>query len=99
MIDELFGVGLIRPIAGDFLTVVRQMNLASCPVVSCDISSGIDGDTGKVLGEAVRANHTVTFTCSKYGLDKGDGKEYAGTVEVAEIGIPEELIRQVLGQA
>ncbi len=98
MIDALFGVGLKRPIAGDFLTVVRQMNLAFCPVVSCDIPSGIDGDTGKVLGEAVCADHTVTFPCSKYGLDKGDGKEYAGTVEVASIGIPEELIRQVLGQ-
>ena len=99
MIDALFGVGLKRSIAGNFLTAVREMNLVPCPVVSCDIPSGIDGDTGKVLGEAVRADHTVTFTCSKYGLDKGDGKVYAGTVEVAPIGIPEKLICQVLGQA
>lgn len=97
MVDALFGVGLKRPITGDFLAAVRQMNRVSCPVISCDIPSGIDGDTGKILGEAVRADHTVTFTCSKYGLEQGEGKRYAGTVEVAQIGIPEELIRQVLG--
>lgn len=95
IIDALFGVGLKRPITGDFLSAVRRMNEARCPVVSCDIPSGIDGDTGNVLGEAVRADWTVTFTCSKLGLTRGEGKEYAGTVEVAPIGIPEELIRQV----
>lgn len=68
------------------------MNEAPCPVVACDIPSGIDGDTGVVLGEAVRAAWTVTFTCSKYGLEQGEGKAYAGTVEVADIGIPEEVI-------
>lgn len=96
MVDALFGIGLKRPVAGDFLTAVRQMNLASCPVVSCDIPSGIDGDTGNVLGEAVRADCTVTFTCSKYGLEQGDGKVHAGTVEEAPIGIPGELIRRIL---
>ncbi len=97
LVDALFGVGLKRPVTGDFLSAVRRMNHAPCPVVSCDLPSGIDGDTGNVLGEAVRADCTVTFTCSKYGLEQGDGKEYAGTVEVAPIGIPEELICQVLG--
>lgn len=95
MIDALFGVGLKRPITGDFLSAVRRMNHTDCPVVSCDIPSGIDGDTGNVLGEAVRADYTITFTCSKYGLEQGDGKIYAGTVEVASIGIPEELIFQM----
>ncbi len=94
MVDALFGVGLKRPVAGDFLSAVRQMNQASCPVISCDIPSGIDGDTGEILGEAVRAVCTVTFTCSKYGLEQGDGKAYAGMVEVAPIGIPEELMHQ-----
>lgn len=95
LIDALFGVGLKRPITGDFLSAVRQMNHTDCPVVSCDIPSGIDGDTGNVLGEAVRADYTITFTCSKYGLEQGDGKTYAGTVEVVSIGIPEELICQM----
>ena len=94
MVDALFGVGLRRPITGDFLWAVRRMNEAPCPVVACDIPSGIDGDTGVVLGEAVRAAWTVTFTCSKYGLEQGEGKAYAGTVEVADIGIPEEVIRR-----
>lgn len=97
LVDALFGVGLKRPITGDFLSAVRRMNDAPCLVVSCDIPSGIDGDTGSILGEAVRADCTVTFTCSKYGLEQGEGKEYAGTVEAASIGIPEELVSQILG--
>lgn len=97
MVDALFGVGLKRPITGDFLSAVRRMNETSCPVISCDIPSGMNGDTGDILGEAVRADHTVTFTCSKHGLEQGDGKEYAGTVEVASIGIPGELIRRMFG--
>lgn len=96
IIDALFGVGLKRAITGDFLSAVRQINKLSCPVVSCDIPSGVDGDTGKVLGESVRADYTVTFTCSKYGLEQGDGKVCAGIVEVASIGIPKELIFQTL---
>lgn len=97
MVDALFGVGLKRAVTGDFLAAVRRMNGAPCPVVSCDIPSGIDGDTGSVLGEAVRADCTVTFTCSKYGLERDVGYTYAGTVEVAPIGIPEELVDRVLG--
>lgn len=97
MVDALFGVGLKRAVTGDFLAAVRRMNGTPCPVVSCDIPSGIDGDTGSVLGEAVRADCTVTFTCSKYGLERGVGYTYAGTVEMAQIGIPEELVDRVLG--
>ena len=54
-VDALFGVGLKRPVEGDFLAAVRWMNGRRAPVVSCDLPSGVDGDTGEVLGEAVRA--------------------------------------------
>lgn len=61
-------------------------------VVSCDIPSGVHADTGAVLGEAVRADRTVTFTCAKPGLYLGEGASCAGLVTVADIGIPRRLI-------
>ena len=75
LVDALFGVGLSRPIEGDFLYAVHLMQ--DLPdhrrVVSCDIPSGIHADTGEVLGAAVRAGVTVTFTCPKAGHYLGDG--------------------------
>lgn len=96
MVDALFGVGLKRPITGEFLTAVQQMNKSGCPVVACDIPSGIDGDSGEILGDAVRADWTVTFTCGKPGLYKNAGKVYAGKIEIADIGIPDELVGQMI---
>lgn len=92
MVDALFGVGLARPVAGDFLTAVRLMNGRACPVVACDVPSGVNGDTGEILGEAVRAAVTVTFTCAKPGLYLGEGGPRAGEVRVADIGVPYDLV-------
>ena len=90
-VDALFGVGLKRPVEGDFLAAVRWMNGRRAPVVSCDLPSGVDGDTGEVLGEAVRAHTTVTFTCAKPGLylaARGALRTGAGLVYV---GVPREI--------
>lgn len=92
MVDALFGVGLTRPVEGVFRTAVLQMqSRMRCPVVSCDIPSGVDADTGGVLGEAVQAKMTVTFTRGKPGLYSGPGAERAGEVRVVNIGIPHDL--------
>ncbi len=92
VVDALFGVGLGRPLAGDFLAAVQAVNAVAAPAVCCDIPSGLHGDTGQVLGAAVRAAVTVTFTCAKPGLLAGQGPAYTGRLAVAEIGIPEELL-------
>ncbi|MBM6679546.1 NAD(P)H-hydrate dehydratase [Pseudoflavonifractor capillosus] len=93
LVDALFGVGLSRPIEGDFLFAVHLMQ--DRPdlrrVVSCDIPSGVHADTGEVLGEAVRAGVTVTFTFAKPGHYLGDGAEHTGKLRVYDIGIPDEL--------
>ncbi len=94
LVDALFGVGLKRPLEGDFLAAVRWMNSMRTPVVSCDLPSGVDGDTGEVLGEAVRADLTVTFTCAKPGLCLGEGAGRAGKVWVEDIGIPFDLVHE-----
>ena len=95
VVDALFGVGLKRPLEGDFLAAVQWINRLACPVVACDLPSGVDGDTGEVLGEAVRAKLTVTFTCAKPGLYLGEGADRAGEVWVEDIGIPPELVLQL----
>ena len=92
LVDALFGVGLKRPLEGDFLAAVQWMNNMSTPVVACDLPSGVGGDTGGVLGEAVRADLTITFTCAKPGLYMGEGAGRAGMVWVEDIGTPSELV-------
>ena len=95
-VDALFGVGLKRPLEGDFLAAVQWMNGRRAPVVSCDLPSGVDGDTGEILGQAVQAETTVTFTCAKPGLYLGAGAGCAGEVRVAHIGIPQDLVHQMI---
>ena len=88
MVDALFGIGLKRPVEGAFRTAVSQMQKRRCPVVACDIPSGVNADTGEVLGEAVQASVTVTFTRGKPGLYMGAGAGCAGEVRIVDIGIP-----------
>ncbi len=92
VIDALFGIGLKRPIQGELEAFVRTLNESGKSVVSVDLPSGIDADTGKVLGTAVKADITVTFGAPKVGLYLYPGREYAGDIKVAYIGIPDQLL-------
>ena len=92
MVDALFGIGLKRSVEGVFRTAVLQMQgRTNRPVVSCDIPSGVNADTGEILGEAVRASITVTFTRGKPGLYMGAGAGQAGEVRIVDIGVPYDL--------
>lgn len=91
-VDALFGVGLARPLAGEYLAAVQALNARALPVVACDLPSGLDGDSGRALGAAVQADVTVTFSCAKPGLYRADGPAAAGRVVVADIGIPRDLL-------
>ena len=86
-VDSLFGTGLARPLTGQWAECVRLMNACGCPVVAVDIPSGIDGATGRVLGEAVTAQSTVTFQYRKLGHCLHPGRALAGRLVVADIGI------------
>jgi ADP-dependent NAD(P)H-hydrate dehydratase / NAD(P)H-hydrate epimerase len=88
IIDSIFGTGLNAPVSGAAGQMIAHINNAAAPVLSVDIPSGIDADTGAVLGCAVRARQTVTLHAMKPGLLLYPGAEYAGTVCIADIGIP-----------
>ncbi|MEI7752737.1 MAG: NAD(P)H-hydrate epimerase [Candidatus Omnitrophota bacterium] len=92
VVDAIFGVGIHNPVRGIFEKVIRAINGCQKPVVSIDIPSGLDTDTGEVHGVAVKATKTVTLTLPKRGLFEGDGRQYAGEIEVVDIGIPRELV-------
>lgn len=89
-VDALFGVGLHNPLRFDAATAVRRMAVSGW-VVSADVPSGIHADTGDVMGMAVQADVTVTFSRGKPGLYVGKGAVHSGRVVVADIGIPGEL--------
>jgi NAD(P)H-hydrate epimerase len=88
VVDGLFGTGLSRPIEGLPLEIIERVNASGVPVVAIDLPSGVDADTGQVLGAAIRAHHTVTFGQLKLGHLLYPGREHAGAVEVADIGLP-----------
>nr|WP_241426824.1 NAD(P)H-hydrate dehydratase [Dysosmobacter acutus] len=95
IVDALFGVGLSRPIRDPVLVeLVERINRAEALVVSADIASGVEADTGRILGTAVHADRTVAFTMPKAGHFAGEGKLCTGRLQIWDIGIPPALIRQ-----
>ncbi|MDF3066789.1 MAG: hypothetical protein K0R38_2390 [Polyangiaceae bacterium] len=85
VVDALFGTGLTREVSGFFAQVVGAIDAAECCKVSLDMPSGIEADTGRVLGVAVQADHTFTFAHHKLGLCTPVGSAHAGRVEVCPI--------------
>jgi NAD(P)H-hydrate epimerase len=91
-IDALFGTGLARPVGGAAAELIDRLPVLDIPVVAVDIPSGIHGETGKILGTAVKADLTVTFCRKKPGLLLYPGRELCGEVIVADIGITDEAV-------
>jgi NAD(P)H-hydrate epimerase len=88
VIDAIFGTGLNRPLHGKFAQAVELINGRAGKVVALDLPSGVDADSGALLGSAVRADRTVTFAAHKRGLDQYPGYGLAGVVECVSIGVP-----------
>jgi NAD(P)H-hydrate epimerase len=80
VVDALLGTGLRGEVRAEYAAAIRAINLSGRPVFALDVPSGLDSDTGVPLGEAVRADCTVTFVGLKTGLLVGEGPEYTGTV-------------------
>jgi len=87
VVDGLFGIGLTRPVSGAYAELVARINAFAGPVLALDVPSGLDGDSGRVLGAAVRATHTLSFIGSKPGLYTLDGPDHCGEVSVVDLGL------------
>lgn len=86
-IDGLFGIGLKRPVDGHHAILIKQLNALGCPLLALDIPSGLDSETGRVLGIAVLATHTITFIALKTGLLTLDGPDHCGQISVDDLGL------------
>jgi hydroxyethylthiazole kinase-like uncharacterized protein yjeF len=99
IIDALFGAGLSRPLDGMAGAAVAAINISRAPVIAVDIPSGIDGNTGAVLGVAVKADTTVTFFRRKPGHLLWPGRNLCGNIVVADIGIAEDVLITIVPRA
>ena len=97
IIDGLFGTGLSRAISTKIFKYIRWINQSNSKVLSIDIPSGLNGDTGEVSSIAVKANKTITFGYAKLGMILKKGPEYCGQIIVEDIGFPEISDKEIGG--
>ncbi len=90
IVDGLYGTGLSRTIDGVAAALVGAVNAAGIPVLSLDLPSGLDCDTGEPLGPCIRAQLTATFSAPKLGFSNPSARHWTGEVRVVPIGAPSE---------
>jgi len=95
VVDALLGTGVNRQVLGEYKEVIDGVNQTSCPVISVDIPSGLNADTGCVMGVAIKADHTMTFVGLKQGLFTGDAAEYCGDISYASLDIANDVFQSV----
>lgn len=95
VLDAVFGVGLNREIEGHYRMLLEELNVKPGRKAAVDIPSGICSASGRVLGAAFRAELTVTFQCEKVGTVLFPGREYAGKVILADIGIETGFMKDI----
>jgi len=94
IVDALLGTGANREITGITAEIIEAINKSGLPVLSVDIPSGVNADTGELLGYSIKADWTVTFASPKLGLMLHPGAVRAGEIFVGDINIPEELFEK-----
>lgn len=87
IIDAMFGIGLKGEVKKPAKDIIIDLNKKSIPVISVDVPSGLDADTGEILGVAIKAGVTVTMQFPKQGFYKNKGLEYTGKIIAVDIGI------------
>lgn len=92
IVDAIFGTGLSSPVEGIPAEAIDLINRSGARVVSVDIPSGVDASTGRIMGNAVKADLTVTFGLPKIGQLLYPGADYTGRLEIVDISIPRDVI-------
>ncbi len=92
LVDAIFGTGLWGAARNPIATVINAINRLPIPILSVDLPSGLNADTGHPLGVCVQADRTVTIGLPKRGLLMHPGAELVGKLEVVDIGFPEQVV-------
>lgn len=99
IVDAIFGIGLKRPVLGELARAIRAMNRSKAFRLAVDIPSGISIDSGEVLGEAFRADQTVTFETPKRGQVLPPAWDYVGNLKIAPIGLSRSELKALRSDA
>ena len=97
IVDAIFGTGLKSPLSGMMETVAGDVNSSGIPVVAIDLPSGLSADRADAIGECIRAAMTVTLAAPKLPLVLPPAEAHAGSIVVADIGIPPEVVDGLAG--
>lgn len=95
IIDGVFGAGLSRNIEGPLKEIIEFLNQANTPVLAIDVPTGLNGDTGQIMGTALRADYTVSFHAPKQGHKLYPGKDLCGKLHIEDIGIPDRVTKAI----
>lgn len=95
VIDAIFGTGLNAEVGGAYRAMIEAVNRLEVPIVAIDIASGVNADSGAVLGVAIRAALTVTFGYAKFGHVSYPGAEMCGALEIADVGFARGAVEQI----
>jgi NAD(P)H-hydrate epimerase len=87
IVDSLLGTGLTGEVKSSYKQLIEAINELQCPILAVDIPSGLDCDTGEILGAAIVADYTVTFVALKKGFTSERAKQYTGEIYIASIGV------------
>jgi len=96
IVDGLLGTGTRGTVREPFVALIEGVNALPVPAFALDLPSGLDADSGRVLGHAIQASHTATFACVKKGFFLDRGPSLCGTVHRIDIGMPRKVVDQVL---
>ena len=97
IVDALFGVGLNKNISGIYLDIIKHINNLPAQKISLDAPSGLNVDTGQIMGAAVKADHTLTFGLSKPGFYLRKGRVYSGKIVVKSLCFPLSVLEETAG--
>lgn len=99
IVDALFGIGLGREVTGAWRAAIEAINNAHKHVLALDIPSGLDADTGAVMGAAVRASVTISYLALKQGLFTGAAPNHSGKVVFDDLNVPQEIVQHTAPSA
>jgi ADP-dependent NAD(P)H-hydrate dehydratase / NAD(P)H-hydrate epimerase len=95
IVDAMLGTGIKGKVKGIYARAINLINKSNKPVISIDIPSGLDADTGNPSGVAVKADITVTMGFAKRGFAEKNSKHFTGKLVIADIGLPKDIAKNL----